>query len=441
MAEIIVQAGYMSGDMFGVAAALKLQSDLRVLVVYDTKDESAAKKMLELYKVSVGLAGAARVASLKVTDSRDFYKSMHEPGHSSAGTNRGRVYGAFPGVSRATPIKAMGRSTAIVKAQFTGGESAARARIIKQWEIDDFDELGLQRFMNRKGITQDQKYLFLWIRLSGKQGGAHTELDSSRAGWQQIIDALPDGIVPVIIGDRFNKALTYKGGPVIDLTLFWNDIPFCLYKNPKFVGAEQRRAQFVLFDYLVRAKYKVCHLGMRSGVLESVALMGGKVMYMEEQGNPQQNRIEELSNSMSNFDRLELSQLPTARGKVIDAANKRDWKTAVGPHIVHLSKHCMEKFGDVAKRISAVEANVKLGAPFATYYQHFVQLSVPVWQVKYPSVANWANYERTQKAWCDELKRRVKSVYDVTWSKAGVAKGFAGTDLTNIISAVQTRLT
>lgn len=441
MPEIIVQAGYMSGDMFGVAAALKLKGDLRVLVVYDTNDEGAAKKMLELYKVSVGIGGAARVASKKVVSSRDFYKSMHEPSHASAATNRTAVLACFPGISHTTPIKAMGRSTTIVKTTFSGGESAARQQIVKQWEIDEFDELGLQRFMNRKGMRQDLKYVFLWIRLSGKQGGAHTELDSSRAGWQQIIDALPDGIIPVIIGDRFGKALTYKGGPVIDMTLFWNDIPFCLYKHPKFVGAEQRRAQFALFDYLVRASYKVCHLGMRSGVLESVALMGGKVMYMEERGNPQQSRIEELSKSMSNFDRLELNQLPTARGKVIDANNKLDWKTVVGPHVSHLAKQCMEPFPAVAKRVSAVEASVKLGAPFATYYQRFVQLSIPVWQTKYPSVANWATYEVSQKAWCDELKRRVKRVYDVTWSKEGVAKGFAGGDLANIVTQIQTRLT
>lgn len=439
MPEIIVQAGYMSGDMFGVAAALKLQHDLHVLVVYDAKDEGAAKKMLELYKVSVG--GGARVASKKVTDSRDFYKSMHEQSHASAATNRSAVLSCFRGLLRDTPIKAMGRSTKIVKTKFSGGENAARRRIVEQWEIDEFDELGLQRFMNRKGMRSDLKYVFLWIRLSGKQGGAHTELDSSRAGWQQIIDALPDGIAPVIIGDRFNKALTYKGGPVIDMTLFWNDIPFCLYKHPKFVGAEQRRAQFALFDYLVRAKYKVCHLGMRSGVLESVALMGGKVMYMEEQGNPQQGRIEELSKSMSNFARLELSQLPTARGKVIDANNKQDWSRVVGPHVRSLAKHCVEDFKTIAKRVSDVEAGVKLGAPFDAYCQRFVQLSIPVWQTKYPGVSNWASYEISQKAWCGELKRLVKAVYDVTWSKEGFSKGFAGGDLKNIIAQIQTRLT
>ncbi len=48
MAEIIVQAGYMSGDMFGVAAALKLQPDLYVLIVHDDKDVSNANKMYEL---------------------------------------------------------------------------------------------------------------------------------------------------------------------------------------------------------------------------------------------------------------------------------------------------------------------------------------------------------------------------------------------------------
>jgi hypothetical protein len=441
MPEVIVQAAYMSGDMFGVAAALKLTPDLCVLVAYDTKDEGNAKKMLQLYKTSVGPSGVTRVAEKRVTDSRDFYKSIHDPRHPSAATNKAAVESCFPGV---VPLdfKAMGRSTALVAKSFQSNKNKAWKDLYEQWKLEDFDQLGLQHYLGGKGILQNGKYLFLWVRLSGKQGGAHTELDSSRSAWQDIVNALPEAITPVLIGDRFHTAITRPGKPLVDMTNFWRDFFFDRYsKNPKFVGAEQRRAQFALFDYLLNANYQHCHLGMRSGVLESVALMGCPVVYMEEHNNPQQRRIEQLAKSMSNFERFELQALPTRRGKVVADHNEKDyWKTKVGPCVRALAFHCREDFKDIAWRISLVEKQVNLGAPFDTYYTAFVNLCIPVWTPKYPAVSYWTQYTRDHAGWCDRLRGFVKAVYDVTWSKQGYDKGFAAVDLNNIITLVKTKL-
>lgn len=442
MPEIIVQAGYMSGDMFGVAAALRLETTLRVLVVNDLTDSGNATKMLQLYKTSVGPLGLARVVSLTVANSRTFYKSLHEPTDPNRTANRAVVFRQFPALRGVTVnIRALGRSTEIVSAKFRSGVNPSRDALIAQWQITDFDELGLQRYLNRRGLTHGHKYLFLWIRLSGKQGGAHTELDASRFGWQQIINALPTDIVPAIIGDKFNTPLTYPRGKLIDLTEFWNDIPFCLYKHVKFVGAEARRSQFALFDYMQRAGYKLCHLGMRSGVLESVALMGSRVFYMEERGNPQQARIENMAGSMPNFDRLELSQLPTRRGKLIDRNQKTEWGDLYGNHIGAIARHCNEPFKIIAQRISELEKNVAAGALFANYLAEFIRLAAPVWLPKYGNVSNWPAYKLRQATWANRLEVLLRSLYDDTFSKTGFAKGFTTTDLNRVVGQVTTALT
>jgi len=454
MKEIIVQAGYMSGDMFGVAAALKLSSDVYVLIVHDDSDKSNTTKMQQLYLSSVKdfsrdtdrVAGrdrstgmtSPRVQIEKVANSRNFYKSMHDEAHPDRGANLVTLYKKFPGLTSSNSIiKAMGRSTAVVKYHFNRNSNGTRRALIQQWEIHDFDELSLQRFLNRRGIIHGKKYLFLWIRQSGKGGGAHPELDASRKGWQEIIDNLPAEIIPVAIGDKFGtNKLTYSRGPMIDLTNFWEDIPFCLYKHPKFVGAEARLSQFALFDYMNRAGYNYCHIGMRSGVLESVALMGSNVTYMEEVGNPQQSRIEELSKSMSNFDRLALSKLPTATGQVIDRNQKTDRSTLYNPHIRAISKHCQEEFPVIAKRISSVESSVRVGAPETDYFNKFIELSAPVWLPKYGDVSNWPAYKKKVPRWSTQLEGLISSLYRATWSKQGMTPGFAGRDLSKILRQV-----
>jgi hypothetical protein len=280
------------------------------------------------------------------------------------------------------------------------------------------------------------------VRLSGKQGGAHTELDSSRSAWEDIVNRLPDAITPVLIGDRFRKAIERPGKPLVDMTNFWTDFFFDRYrKNPRFVGAEHRRAQFALFDYLLEASYQHCHLGMRSGVLESVALMGCPVVYMEEHHNPQRSRIEKLAESMSNFERFALQELPTRRGKVVADHNERDyWQTNVSGPVQNLAVHCREHFTVIARRISAVEKEVKLGAPFDIYYREFVRLSILVWTPNYPGVSNWEKYQSDHPQWCGSLRDLARAVYDVTWSKEGYDKGFAAVDLDKIITLVKTKL-
>lgn len=441
MAELIVQAGYMSGDMFGVASALKLRPSLRVLIVHDAKDKKSADSMLAFYESSVPVHGRDRLRTMGVSDSRAYYKGVHNKDNEGIRTahriSAVRQFAFPPGEE--VEFKPLGGSTEIVVQNFRRNESASRQQLRRQWDLAAFEGAELKNFLTQKKITKGSRYLFLWIRLSGKQGGAHTELDSSRFGWQQIIDALPANINPVLIGDSFNKPLVKKKAELIDLRKFWDQLPFSAYKDVTFHEAEHRRAQIALFDHLVVNGFKVVHLGMRSGVMESVALVGGVAYYMEQEDNPQQKRVADLAKSMSNFKRLELKKLPTRRGKVIDAGDKGFAKD-VAPTIAKLAKHVDEDFKVVAARLNEVKEAVKLGADFDPFYDDFVARSQPVWAVGFPAVLNWPTYESDNPAWTKTFEDLLYDVWYAWWSKEGYDKGFTKDDLKTIVDTVASAL-
>ncbi len=503
--EVIVQAAYMTGDMFGVAAALALDPDLRVLVVSDTNDRKNVEKMVAFYKQSeqaasppkandaayyaslirtetdVGrlnsiraaaalpLTGGVprrvtpartRVATLEATNSRTFYKSLHEPGHKDRAASLETVRKKF-GFARTSDfrIKAMGHSTAIVQKNFAAERTIqdnlrVHKKLTDRWEIEDFDELGIQRFLSRKGIITTGKYAFVWIRQSGVNGGAHPELDSARAAWTQLIDALDKSITPVIVGDRFPSmdGLSKTKREIRDLTEFWKDIPFCLYTPgqkvldaypTRFLKGEGRRAQFTLFSYMRRAGYKVVHVGMRSGVLESVALMGQSVVYMEQIHNPQQARIEGLAQSMGTFERMELSALPIERGNAAYDLNRRAWEDMKYDNVGKLATAAGEHPRTMSDRIRVLEADWAVINTFAKYEQKFVELSRPVWARSYPSVNKWEDYKKNNALWWGNVTKALKAVFDIPIqqnAQAFAAETFTDTDLVKVTKRINTLL-
>lgn len=499
--EVIVQAAYMTGDMFGVAGALALNPSLRVLVVSDAADQKNVAKMVALYKQSeqgapqpsindpayftAAALGAdpirlatlqraqnqpqivrraapvavrpTRVQTLVVPNSRDFYKSLHDPQRAaSRPTSLEQVRQKFAfGSTRDFRIKAMGHSTDIVEQQFqaTRNKLDVHKRLTDRWEILDFDELGIQRFLNRKGIDARGKYAFIWIRQSGVNGGAHPNLDSGRAAWTQLIDGLAGGITPVVIGDRFPNmtGLSATGKKVLNLTHFWEEVPFCLY-NPTpavlaripaaFSRGEGRRAQFVLFSYLRRAGYRVAHIGMRSGVLESVALMGQSVVYMEEINNPQRDRIEDLARTIGTFERLPLTELPIERGQTLLTQLGNLKYNSVGA----LARAVGENPADTSVRVGGAERNLVHPATYDQYEAQFLALSKPVWAVRYPAVNNWVQYKRNNANWWRGVAAALRVVYDL-WVRqcaAAVAtptrQTFNPTDLGTVTTKINTLL-
>jgi hypothetical protein len=121
------------------------------------------------------------------------------------------------------------------------------------------------------GASAGRKVL-LWVRY-----GAH---DSHRNTTQLELVELAAragsvGLEPILVGDALREGPPPPGA--IDLTLFW--------KEPLFQGADMRRAQLQLFEYLVAAHGLVGQLGVTTAGMDGPALLGLPTLYLTQAAN------------------------------------------------------------------------------------------------------------------------------------------------------------
>lgn len=190
--------------------------------------------------------------------------------------------------------------------------------------IQELDAMRAQRtkykhvetFLEKKGVVSTGNMVVLWSRFSGKKGGPHAQHDTSFTGIRQMVElAKSIGSTVILTGDqaqttgKMDELIAETGA--INLVEFWNDSAW----RERF--PENRRSdQFLLFHYL-HEKGSMKHLGFRSGNLESYALLGHQVRYMEEEGNQQATRMEKWSSEKSSigYDRIIVDQVPTLTGQ------------------------------------------------------------------------------------------------------------------------------
>jgi hypothetical protein len=219
----------------------------------------------------------------------------------------------------------------------------ARAKKLETWLAGK--NLPVQALRTAHGQKADKKVLILWSRFTGKKGEIHVEHDTSFRGIRQIaLKALDDGAVDYVIitGDKpvahdklklkpnqtlqdakrarlakfttlCNDINTLRGRQcAFDLTAFWEDPA-----SRKWTGGT-RTGQFLLYEYL----HRVCdarHLGMRSGNLEALALLGYWVRYMEETQSWGGERMEQWHDTALGYQRIIISAPPTRTGKYLIA--------------------------------------------------------------------------------------------------------------------------
>jgi hypothetical protein len=114
--------------------------------------------------------------------------------------------------------------------------------------------------------------VLLWVRY----GKHHPQRNTTHPELVELARrALAAGLVPVLVGDAV------RGGHLppatVDLTLFW--------KEPLFQGADMRRAQLQLFEYLRRAHGLVGQLGVTTAGMDGPALLGLATMYLTDAPN------------------------------------------------------------------------------------------------------------------------------------------------------------
>ena len=314
--RVIAQAAYMSGDMFGVAAALRFDPKLGVAIFYDSrknKDREIETKLLDFYKTKDGTQHP-RVALIPVTDSDKAYKSAIAGDFSN---EKLFPYGKPKILSRVHNCLSIGNVTRIVAERYSTNPEAAKAELEKEWLPEGAKE-GLAKsydsgktiaeWVTEKGFEKGKSYAFIWFRRSGEKGGAHKELDTSEKATQQIIEVAKKGEAAeklVIIGDSGHDL-----GKVADINLteFWNE------SGSPFKGSG-RKMQLALFAYLINNGFNIMNIGMRSGALEGPALLGVKTVFLEEKYNLQEGRMDQWQGVVPGFKRVELEHVPTKTGK------------------------------------------------------------------------------------------------------------------------------
>ena len=133
--------------------------------------------------------------------------------------------------------------------------------------------------------------VFLWGRTSGQHGGAHRELDSHPEMMLQLAkmirEKFPDRVL-VIVGDEVlnQSKLTERGitNQCVVLNQFWNDETY----GPYLKDRKAQRYLFQLFD----KENSAVSIGMRSGSLEGLALLGLRVIFLDDLGNNAEGRME-----------------------------------------------------------------------------------------------------------------------------------------------------
>lgn len=189
------QGAYMAGDQFAVGAALKDDVTSRLILLYSEAEEGAAKRLVSFYRTSCGLT-AKRLLPVKVLDSKAACDACREV--VSARVDQVAPAIAIPALAFLTSIPGaaklcpVGGATTDVAASIMSGDGKGN---IAKW--DNVDPNGnsywryrIDKFLDIKRIARTARYVIVWTRFSGKDGGAHKELDDSWTGLGQVCHAL-----------------------------------------------------------------------------------------------------------------------------------------------------------------------------------------------------------------------------------------------------------
>lgn len=322
--SLIIQAGNMTGDMFGVSAALIHNPLAHVLVISEESERDRSSSLLGFYRDTA--RDDERIHELKAENAGEETQDMSKLYTLYAGRQKKELpYSAIvPAIPTAlqTPDLQYPISSATSQTAAIWDIQKSHRTMKKAFGVNRRNFGLIEAFLDVKGIPRVGNFLALWTRFSGKRGGPHAQHDTSSTGLRQMATiALEEGYKILLVGDKGENAgkllelVEAGGGNVYDLTEFWKDSAW----TERFQDGK-RQDQFNFFNYL-HEKGKLKHLGFRSGNLEAYALIGHTVRYMEERGNLQAGRMEAWHSSGRTegeigYDRIVISdRVPTLTGQ------------------------------------------------------------------------------------------------------------------------------
>ncbi len=320
-----ILGGEMSGDMFGIGATL-IAKPGSVLIVTQKEDDPLDHSGSIVAFTQSCITDTSRVRKVVIPKGRNVSQTILAAAFDRMRT-AGRVYW----------LKGYELGTRFLNRRELWSNGDLRTRIRNTWGVTDVGGFqgrvpALEKWLEKRhgvpvGKLARSKVLVIWSRFTGKKGEIHVEHDTSFEGTRQLILwALKEwGFHFVFIAgdkpidhmgvsdhsarqDKFNEMCAkLGGGRAFNLTSFWEDMT-----SQDWCGT--RMDQFKLYEYLHRVA-DVRHLGMRSGNLEAMALLGYWVRYMEERGSWGASRMTHWNGIGLGYERIVLSRPPTRTGQ------------------------------------------------------------------------------------------------------------------------------
>lgn len=403
----ILQMGYMTGDLFGVSAALILNPGLHLVFITNNNDSDSGKasKTLAFYR-SAGL-GPDRITVWDVTKTGAKLKGLYptltggglanqllmadvsrltfstdnagnrvvemtSTANKLSGKDEKEKVVAVYLKNKYDDLEGIHNVTQEVASAFAASPRRSVDAVTAAWGAGGAASLELMNFINDVIGDDFTSCVVLWSRQSGKNHGAHLELDSGFEGLRNLIEKLSTAdrsrCILLAGDDRSSEgqatklqqiAASYalKGYKVRALGQFWNTTRF----KEIFPEPMRRIGQGIIFKTLSRDLHNaLVHVGMRSGNLEMFALLGMKVVYLDLAHGVTNERMQVFNEHGIEYKMVGINQSPSLTGQWGDKlSSAKDGKAQPASHSAWVSRQETEAKAIAKAQLTKIPENGK----------------------------------------------------------------------------------
>lgn len=454
----ILHMSYMTGDIFGVTAALALDPTVEVIFAHGDPREKEYDQNWRFYE-ACGLTHRVKKFDIREADKsaapKPFYADFQGAKSSPAVK---KLLAAYPD---AQPVHEV---TRIVAENYSGRFEESAAKVAETWRLNAAPAGSLDRlheYASQFVQEEDGECIVLWSRKSGRNGGAHVELDSSFEGIRQLADDLHSNMSSARIllagDDREVQSAREDASNTLERTKlqqiaasrprvaamgsFWKTDDYLrIWENDKNM---QRVGQILLWRYLdEKLNRRLVHVGMRSGNLETFAMLGMKVVYLENQGNVTGERMLQFEEvGQIPYQRFPVSR-PLTRTGQIDVRGQAPSMIKIEESIASAYKKPVDEFhakmkGQFTEGKSPQERK-RIESDFAAQYK-IKEIRNSGFRMYKPNKVSVPGGSGA-KAEIPEPLRRMMFEKVLAGAKKGYERGFAADDLRQLTSLIAQQL-
>lgn len=311
--EAIGVGEYMTGDVtgLGIAASINPYITLKILPYksiprIDTPSFFAPKLVLNSDQNPAILRDDYMLELLSADNRSEAFKvpalfrellMSNQLRYSEKNADSGELYDKrFKPYDKKYPLKPWNKetwfATKVIGDKYGEKKEEIQKLLLPDEEENKNDIPRVKEYKKRK-IAENKKCILLWQRRSGIGGGAHKELDSHPVVIKQIAKTISDNFgdrIIILIGDgceSINEQVFESYGvsnQIIMINQYWKD------SGVEDLFSNRNNQNYFL--KLLSDENDAVSIGMRSGSLESSALLGIKTIFIDDLGNNAQHRME-----------------------------------------------------------------------------------------------------------------------------------------------------